>query len=894
MNLKNIWKSYPELLLKPYLQALPTKTLARLGLQTPAHAIAQGYVCVRPDGVRATRSTPGLWLHSADRPLLETFLKEIETARVASKARSTAEAAEQAARDLAERHATALSRLAAVTGLSFAQVQARLPPELLAACAVRPERAERALVLARAPTWRGAAVNQSTLAFTAQGHSIAGATGALCKALLEEDVAAYVAHLEGQLATKEVELAALCAKWEASRPTWYSPQTLVAWAAGALKGRHAEHPLLHSTEVPALAVGPVQLQFQHATTTGRVNTRKLLARLWQAPTLNEGGLATHLPALLKELLEEDVQATLTRFLSDNPVTAEVRANEFSSQEWREYLTEAFVQALPAQFDPERAALAAQAQVSKQLAHRHLELTARRCRSELPSCLKDYYPLARSMARKITFIYGPTNSGKTHQALEHLKAAKTGAYLGPLRLLALEVFDRLNAANVPTSLVTGELIQEVAQSRHTSATVEMLDLKTALDVAIVDEVQMLADPDRGSAWLQAVLGAPAKHLVLLGSASALPAVRMLARVTGERLSEVRVERLSPLEVCKAPHTLRSVPSGSALIVFSRQAALSLASFMRSRYGRKVSVVYGALSPEVRSEQARQFREGETDVLVSTDAIGMGLNLPIHTVVFTTVTKWNGTQEVDLEPSLTFQIAGRAGRFGLQEGGFVSATTHSALKYVKKTLTQPLADLAPPYSAGLNLEMAESISRHLGTDSLSQIIAFFVASMTVESWALPRCSEEQHLLAGYLDKFALSLQHKLLLSNAPAVDKGVQDPNFKAMVECIETGISEELPLLETHVAGMRLEALEARVKSVTVYSWMHYRFPELFPRIDSAQALLAELNAAITKALSAAPSRACKECGTPLPWDYPFGTCESCFKSQRRNKRPAPRQSRHPR
>lgn len=121
---------------------------------------------------------------------------------------------------------------------------------------------------------------------------------------------------------------------------------------------------------------------------------------------------------------------------------------------------------------------------------------------LPARIADLYPVARGLRRKLVLIVGPTNSGKTHRALERLKDAESGAYLGPLRLLALEVRDRLESEGFPTSLVTGELreLRDTPRARITAATIEMLDFDTPVDVAVIDEVQMLGDAERGSAWV----------------------------------------------------------------------------------------------------------------------------------------------------------------------------------------------------------------------------------------------------------------------------------------------------------------------------------------------------------------------------------------------------------
>lgn len=439
---------------------------------------------------------------------------------------------------------------------------------------------------------------------------------------------------------------------------------------------------------------------------------------------------------------------------------------------------------------------------------------------------------------------------------------------------------MNDDGVPTSLVTGELIEEVDGARHVAATVEMLNLRETVDVAVIDEIQMIADPDRGTAWLHAMLGAPARHLVLVGSPAARPAVRALAAVTGEPLEEIALERLSPLEVLRRPTRLADLEPATALIVFSRQAALSLAQHLRTQHRRTVSVIYGALSPEVRREQARQFREGETEIVVATDAIGMGLNLPIRTLLFTTHIKWNGETEEPVSRSLTWQIAGRAGRYGLHEAGYVGALDDDTLDYVRETLADAPADLEFPLAYGLTLPVAEAISRQLETTELALVLQFFATRLTLEDWAVPQAARDEAELASYLGGSGLPLDVQLTLSHAPATQRDEINPWFGQMVRALIDRDPGHVRLLDAPAPANELEALEQRVRDLTLYSWMHYRWPTLFPGIDDAQGKLAWLNSRIIRELQRHPGRRCSSCERPMPWDSPHGRCEQCFRGRR--------------
>jgi ATP-dependent RNA helicase SUPV3L1/SUV3 len=147
----------------------------------------------------------------------------------------------------------------------------------------------------------------------------------------------------------------------------------------------------------------------------------------------------------------------------------------------------------------------------------------------------WYPSARAMRRRVVYHCGPTNSGKTHNALAtSLSAAKSGVYCSPLRLLTIEIFDKVNTTGVSCSLRTGQEVKEVAFASHLACTIEMLSTEEIYEVAVVDEVQMMADPVRGFAWTRALLGLRADEIHLCGDPSVLSIVRKICADTGDDL------------------------------------------------------------------------------------------------------------------------------------------------------------------------------------------------------------------------------------------------------------------------------------------------------------------------------------------------------------------------
>ena len=244
---------------------------------------------------------------------------------------------------------------------------------------------------------------------------------------------------------------------------------------------------------------------------------------------------------------------------------------------------------------------------------------------------EWYPEARSIQRKIHLHIGPTNSGKTYHALERLKQAADGVYAGPLRLLAHEVYSRMNTAGRPCHLITGDemILSDDPDATLASCTVEMMPLHRDFEVAVVDEIQMIGDRDRGFAWSQAVLGLRAKELHLCGEARALPIIRALAAAMGDELIIHQYKRLSPLKTMSTSlkGDLKQLRKGDCVVAFSRAMLHELKKEIVKVTGKKVAVVYGSLPPETRAQQAKLFNDPDNDydILVASNAIGMGLNL-----------------------------------------------------------------------------------------------------------------------------------------------------------------------------------------------------------------------------------------------------------------------------
>jgi ATP-dependent RNA helicase SUPV3L1/SUV3 len=245
-----------------------------------------------------------------------------------------------------------------------------------------------------------------------------------------------------------------------------------------------------------------------------------------------------------------------------------------------------------------------------------------------------HPSARQLRRKIILHVGPTNSGKTHRALVALAQARTGVYAGPLRLLAHEVFSRFNEGKIGDegkrvcNLITGEEQRIIdIEAGLSSCTIEMYPMAKRLDVGVIDEIQMIGDPGRGAAWTQAILGSNCTELHLCGEESVVELIQTIAKELGDECVVNRYSRLSPLVVAQNSlgSDLSKIRPGDCLVTFSRSNIFAFKRAIEEKTGLRVAVAYGGLPPEVREEQARTFNEGGYDVLVASDAVGMGLNL-----------------------------------------------------------------------------------------------------------------------------------------------------------------------------------------------------------------------------------------------------------------------------
>ena len=481
------------------------------------------------------------------------------------------------------------------------------------------------------------------------------------------------------------------------------------------------------------------------------------------------------------------------------------------------------------------------------------------------------------ARIVQLHVGPTNSGKTYAALQVLEGAVTGAYLAPLRLLAWEAFDRLNGAGCATRLLTGEESIETPGAQVTAATIEMLP-KATYDVVVVDEAQLIGDPQRGWAWARALALTDTRRLEVCCAPETEAFLVQILRSWGDEVAVVHHERLVPLACEAQPMELRGLPKRSAVVAFSRTAALRWKAAIEAAFpDTTCAVIYGALPPDVRRAQTELVLTGAADFVVATDAIGMGLNLPLDHVYFAEAEKFDGQKRRPLTAVEVRQIAGRAGRYGLATGGSfggIGGRVHHAVRRIAAAEPQPVRngmwqptfrDLDPwPWRLGARLRawqatVAPSLPQALRAGPLDDLLRL--------ADALPADVEQADLERAYR------------LITAPVSDETLEywqrTVRRKAVLEA-------PAPPVQTITGDESLKAAERSLHEHDLCLWLgrHQLFRHL-PDLEAIRMRRDRLALAIHQALRAKTVfGCCRVCGDPVPPTSPYGICERCYNGHR--------------
>lgn len=504
--------------------------------------------------------------------------------------------------------------------------------------------------------------------------------------------------------------------------------------------------------------------------------------------------------------------------------------------------------------------------------------------------------ARKIPRKIIYHMGPTNSGKTYHAINALAATRKGCYLAPLRLLAAELYDTLNAKGVKTTLLTGEEVIEIDGATHYSSTIEMAKLNEEFSCAVIDEIQMITDKQRGWAWTRALVNLHAMEVHVCGDGSVLDLVKQITELCGDELEIKNYERMTQLEVEARPITLAELQKSDALIVFSRRNALKY-KYDLEQLGFKVSIIYGMLSPEVRREQARKFDKGITDVIVSTDAISMGMNLPIRRIVFSTLTKHINSQEYPITKSEIKQIAGRAGRFQRFPVGAVTC-----LQKVEEGLTDiqdaldTVLEQQKQSMVGPDLDIFTKVNNALSSNNLPILrLSEFLRLFNTMTFTKPfYCVDLKEMIE--LAETVEDIDSNNTLSSAEIFGFACAPVNLGLLehvqyyVWILKKFVSSEI-IKNEHInhASNEIDYLETTIKCVELYQWLARHFNGKNFEFEEKDLLDNKLQAVdkLNILLSDKITPTCSSCGVKLPETAKFAICEECFQQRRFTRRPFP-------
>ena len=478
-------------------------------------------------------------------------------------------------------------------------------------------------------------------------------------------------------------------------------------------------------------------------------------------------------------------------------------------------------------------------------------------------LDDYIEKGKQIKRRFYLHVGETNSGKTYDSIMRMAQCSSGTYLAPLRLLALEIFEKLNDLGCPCDLVTGEEEERTEGAAFVSSTIELCDFSMQYDIAVIDEAQMIADPYRGANWTKAIclVNAPEVHICMAPEAENI--VTEMIRDMEQEYETVRHQRLAPLIFSGECTGMDEIERGDCVIAFTRRNVLDIAAGLERR-GMKTSVIYGALPPRSRREEVRRFTEGEAQVVVATDAIGMGISLPIKRIIFSTVTKFDGTQRRKLTFSEIKQIAGRAGRYGIYDEGYVlTMDDPGRVKAALETPSYQIRRLYIPFpketlSSGYtlkellegwrtrpgnrafrreNMEEAEFLYKTLGReypkDSIRLIYGLITCSVDIKNGEL----------VGYWKRCAESI----------IGGRYIPEPQF----DCDD------------------LEGCELQYRAYDIYHQL-VSYTGQTDRSVEEKEKICELIKELMKEKGEL-QRKCSRCGRPLPAGYPFGICERCYR-----------------
>ena len=485
---------------------------------------------------------------------------------------------------------------------------------------------------------------------------------------------------------------------------------------------------------------------------------------------------------------------------------------------------------------------------------------------------DEYEEARRMKRHFYIHVGETNTGKTYSSIKRLMEVETGVYLAPLRLLALEIQDKLNCENIPCSLLTGEEEDIIKYAGHVSSTIEKLQTGAYYDVCVIDEAQMISDSQRGWAWTRAIIAALSPEIHICMAPEALNVIIKLIEECNDTYEVINHKRDTELIFEDKIFDLdKDVKAGDALVVFGKRKALAVSAELLNN-NIKTSIIYGSLPYSTRKKQFERFLNGETEVIVCTDAIGMGVNLPIKRIVFLETRKYDGVSLRKLKVSEIKQIAGRAGRKGIYNKGYVAAACdinliRGALK-AKTTHIEKCFVGIPDSLLEIDIDIVDALKTW--------------SSMSLKGYFEKTDVTRIIYLLNRIKKMGLNVSKEdaLKMATIPFEENNKSVYSlWEEYCKMYSKGVVNlKKPQLNKNVSSKKeLDDLESYYKSLD----LNYSFGKNFNLMINNRYICSEKESAankindllLTKLLD--HERTCSVCKRKLSWDYPNDVCRKC-------------------
>ncbi len=473
--------------------------------------------------------------------------------------------------------------------------------------------------------------------------------------------------------------------------------------------------------------------------------------------------------------------------------------------------------------------------------------------------------------------GKTNSGKTYNALQALKEKPNSIYLAPLRLLAWEVYDKLNSEGYRCDLLTGEEQLVSDNALFASATIEMLDYSKEYGVVVIDESFMINDRDRGKSWTRAMLDVRASEVHIIVNEEALELIKSILKLTNRNFEVKKYEMLKKFNFSSDSTTLSSnLQKGGVFVTFSRMNVL-LNKIKLRQLGINAAVLYGNLPPEVKKAQLQGFADGTYDALVTTDVIGIGINLVgCKYIVFLDTEKFDGEEFRSINAMEVRQIAGRAGRYGISEDSFVSADSIYKLNFLKKMYDEPFGvhrgyvgfDYAMFSSFPEDMSIYDRVMAFKEIDFIPKALNCLLFKESIQKY-VDVCS--------IVDRDELSLREKWIFLTAP-----IKENNKYYFFDCVEGYLRNGSICKPDKVSGSDIQSLEDAISEYELFLNLSRNLNYNNAAMDSIRkekdALVNKLNVLLLDKKLALKKK-CKSCPTMLDITYPYGYCNPCYRKR---------------